>query len=520
VCGDGAITHGESCEGTDFGGATCATLTGKSDGALACVSCAIATSGCRQCGNALCESGESVATCAADCPSVCHDGVATHSEACDASDLRDKTCVSEGFVGGTLGCNDACTAFVTTACFKCGDGACNGGETSVTCVGDCGSACPDGVANGLEACDGADLRAATCVTEGFEGGALACRGDCAGFVTSGCFACGDGAKNGAEACDGLDLGGANCQTRGFDGGTLGCGAGCSFDSGGCFGCGDGAKNGAEACDGVDVGGATCASAGFDGGTLACTAGCGLDTSGCDDCGDARCGASETSASCPADCPLACGNGQLDADEVCDGVALGGKDCASEGFDSGTLACASDCADVDTAGCATCGDGTRAAAEACDDGNEVADDGCDACTIEQGWSCAGGVGAASQCTPDEACGDGALGASEGCDDGDLDPGDGCDAGCVVEAGWRCDGSGCTRLDGDGDGVADLDDNCPGTANANQVDGDGDGLGSACDSDEPAPASPAKTDEGCASGRDLGGAAGLLAFVRVVVRRRRG
>ena len=40
----------------------------------------------------------------------------------------------------------------------------------------------------------------------------------------------------------------------------------------------------------------------------------------------------------------------------------------------------------------------------------------------------------------------------------------------------------RLDGDGDGVADDDDNCPNVANEDQTDTDGDGEGDACDSDD--------------------------------------
>ena len=35
------------------------------------------------------------------------------------------------------------------------------------------------------------------------------------------------------------------------------------------------------------------------------------------------------------------------------------------------------------------------------------------------------------------------------------------------------------DGDGDGIADASDNCPGTANTSQADSDGDGIGNACD-----------------------------------------
>ncbi|NIV47751.1 MAG: hypothetical protein GWN46_13485, partial [Gammaproteobacteria bacterium] len=35
------------------------------------------------------------------------------------------------------------------------------------------------------------------------------------------------------------------------------------------------------------------------------------------------------------------------------------------------------------------------------------------------------------------------------------------------------------DADGDGIPDLDDNCPNTANADQADADGDGVGDVCD-----------------------------------------
>jgi hypothetical protein len=43
-------------------------------------------------------------------------------------------------------------------------------------------------------------------------------------------------------------------------------------------------------------------------------------------------------------------------------------------------------------------------------------------------------------------------------------------------------GCNTIgveDSDQDGIADIVDNCPNTANANQIDADSDGLGDACD-----------------------------------------
>lgn len=55
--------------------------------------------------------------------------------------------------------------------------------------------------------------------------------------------CGDGVIEGAEVCDGANLGGETCQSLGFSGGTLACNATCdAFDTSACFSCdsGDGA----------------------------------------------------------------------------------------------------------------------------------------------------------------------------------------------------------------------------------------------------------------------------------------
>lgn len=46
----------------------------------------------------------------------------------------------------------------------------------------------------------------------------------------------------------------------------------------------------------------------------------------------------------------CGDGFLDAGEVCDGANLGGQSCVSRGFDSGSLACAVTCDAFDESGC--------------------------------------------------------------------------------------------------------------------------------------------------------------------------
>jgi hypothetical protein len=51
----------------------------------------------------------------------------------------------------------------------------------------------------------------------------------------------------------------------------------------------------------------------------------------------------------------CGNDTIEGDEVCDGTALDGEDCAAQGFDGGDLACASDCTAFDTSACTTAGE---------------------------------------------------------------------------------------------------------------------------------------------------------------------
>jgi len=50
----------------------------------------------------------------------------------------------------------------------------------------------------------------------------------------------------------------------------------------------------------------------------------------------------------------CGNGKLDVTEACDGTALGGKTCKTQGFMDGTLGCKKDCSALDLRGCYTLG----------------------------------------------------------------------------------------------------------------------------------------------------------------------
>lgn len=95
--------------------------------------------------------------------------------------------------------------------------------------------------------------------------------------------CGNGRLDPGEACEGFDLRGASCETEGFSGGRLRCSAECKLDAAECFRCGNGKKDPDEVCDGADLAGATCASVAGEGatGTLACATDCrAFDPSGC------------------------------------------------------------------------------------------------------------------------------------------------------------------------------------------------------------------------------------------------
>lgn len=196
-----------------------------------------------------------------------------------------------------------------------------------------GLECGNDAIEGDEVCDGTDLGGATCETEGFTGGTLACTRDCSALDTSGCTAgadCGNGVLEGPELCDGAALGGATCESEGFDAGTLGCANDCgSFDTSECSLCGNVIVEGDEPCDGVALLGQTCETQGFDSGQVACLSDCsGFDTSACG----------------------TCGNGLRDGDELCDGADLGGQTCLSQGLGNGNLGCQPSCVGYSFMGC--------------------------------------------------------------------------------------------------------------------------------------------------------------------------
>ncbi|MCX4246329.1 hypothetical protein [Paraliomyxa miuraensis] len=256
------------------------------------------------CGDGILVTGEEcddmgeTAGCDANCTMVECGDLTINSmagEECDDTDLDGKTCTSQGFDGGTLGCDAITCELDTTTCFVCGDGLitgepCDGdgmgmpGETA-TCNLDCTVAvCGDGIVNTTagETCD--------------DGGRTeTCDSDCT-VVT-----CGDGLVNMAvgEQCDGDGMG--------TPGETTTCDDDCTVAV-----CGDMVLN-ATAGEECDDGGES-ASCNTDCTTAACGDGQ-INATAFEDCDDI--GESEI---CDDDCTMAeCGDGTLNttAGEECD-----------------------------------------------------------------------------------------------------------------------------------------------------------------------------------------------------------
>ncbi len=174
VCGNNIKEGPENCDGSDFGGATCASIKGVGwTGSLTCTSCTtIGTGSCSPppptCGDSTCNGSETCATCPGDCGVCCGNGTIDSGEDCDGSTLGGATCNSvlgSGYTG-TLSCKVDCT-FNSSACIPpetCGNGMLDTGEQ----------------------CDGSNLGSKTCTSEMGAGwsGTLSCN-SCM-VVTSAC----------------------------------------------------------------------------------------------------------------------------------------------------------------------------------------------------------------------------------------------------------------------------------------------------------------------------------------------
>jgi hypothetical protein len=251
-CGDGERAISEPCEGADLGGATCANL-GYDGGELSC--------------DGTCN--YDLSECIGSGPD-CGDGVAEGDEMCDGTDLRGLSCEDFGFTGGALDCSPQCTLSL------------------FNCIHE--PECGNDIAERNELCDGTDLRGASCELLDVGTGGLACSPTCDDYDYSGCTLqpeCGNDVAEGVEVCDGIDLRElGSCRLFGYaSDDPVGCLPTCAeFDLSACTGepnrCGNNRAQGIEQCDGTDLRNQTCEGLGYDSGDLACNANCSLDVSGC------------------------------------------------------------------------------------------------------------------------------------------------------------------------------------------------------------------------------------------------
>lgn len=116
----------------------------------------------------------------------------------------------------------------------------------------------------------------------------------------------------------------------------------------------------------------------------------------------------------------CGNGVQEGTELCDGLDLGGRSCASLNLGDGTLACDATCR-LDVSGCsvhATCGNGVLEYPESCD-GTDLGGASCSSLGLSEGT-----LGCDASCQLDTRdcgggeCGDSYLSGSEVCDGTEL------------------------------------------------------------------------------------------------------
>lgn len=163
----------------------------------------------------------------------CGDGIWQAGEECDGTDFGGLSCVSYpggDSIHGRLLCTSACKVD-NSGCFP--------------------TPCGNNVAEGLEQCDGTDLRGKTCsdmnmpLSPVLPPGTLRCSDTCTSFDTSGCNAkCGDGVIQSDEKCEGTNFGGKRCQDfvflnsfpfnipTNYGGGQLEC-SGCNIDTRSC-----------------------------------------------------------------------------------------------------------------------------------------------------------------------------------------------------------------------------------------------------------------------------------------------
>lgn len=264
--------------------------------------------------------------------------------------------------------------------------------------------CGDGMVEGEEACDSAELNGVSGMSD--------CLEDCT--LTS----CGDGFL-GLPETEMCDQGDDNADDAA-------CTAACAVAV-----CGDELVGPGESCDDGKSGSDLCTSA-----CALATCGDGILQTG-EDCDDENESTTDACVNCVA---ASCGDGFVEAgEELCDDGAGNASEavvCAYGVTDDDCTYCAAGSCSVEQGVTRYCGDGVIQAgdSEVCDDGagNTSVVPTCaygvteDDCTYCDAVSCSTEVGNTNY------CGDGVLQAAQGeaCDDGDAVDGDGCNTNCTA------------------------------------------------------------------------------------------
>jgi cysteine-rich repeat protein len=385
-------------------------------------------------------------------------GVVASSVAACGLDNADGLFGASGSTSGTTGSGGSSTTTGT------GGGAGTGGST--TSVGGGGSSttgsggmggvggapvgCGNGVHEGMEECDGADLNGKSCADFGYSNpSGLGCDPSCH-FDSSSCKTICDGTLEPGEVCDGMNLNGHTCSELGFSNAAgLKC-VGCQLDSSGCKSACNGMLEPGEVCDGANLNNHTCLEFGSASPNGLSCKNCQLD---------------------PSTCSASCGNGMLEPGEICDSPHLDGHTCQELGYSNPLGLTCTNCA-LDPTGCVpTCNNGMLEPTEVCD-GNNLQGHTCTDLMFSNpaGLKCAAGCQGfdPSGCKP--TCNNGTLEPTELCDGNNLGGKSCTDFGFNVAAGLKCaagcasfDTSNCTSMCNN-NGVVDAGEICDG-ANLN-------------------------------------------------------